>query len=157
MPPVVVGPRSPLARSSHKIAVPAIRAARILGQVQHPPDRVGGGVLIEVYPAGALHVWRFNSRGYKGQAGRGLRESLVRTFVAETEAWVTVAASAREAFLDDDNCFDAFVAALVARAWATGNCWPTPREALDIVASEGWIALPRPGTLSALARGGPGT
>jgi len=143
----------PLSVSADKIAIPAMRAARLLSDVEPAPDRAGRGVIVEVYPAAALRMWGFDPRGYKGRDGHELRRQLVEAFLKETGAWVTVSASATTGFLEDDNKFDAFIAALVARAWATGRCWrPTP--AGEIVASiEGWIAVPQPGTLGQLTEG----
>jgi hypothetical protein len=142
--------RWPLSVSADKIAITAMRVARLLGTLEVSPDRTGSGVVVEVYPAAALRAWGFSPEGYKGPAGQEIRERLVSTFLEETKGWVTVSSSALSGFVDDDNCFDAFVASLVARAWATGRCWPVPADAIQIARTEGWIALPRPGTLSQL-------
>src|SRR5207253_2236918 len=61
--------RWPLSVSSDLIAVPALRAARLFGA----HDRSGAGVLVEVYPAAALRIWGFSTRGYKGPRGGAAR------------------------------------------------------------------------------------
>jgi hypothetical protein len=102
--------------------------ARLLGTLEVSPDRAGSGVVVEVYPAAALRAWGFSPEGYKGLARQEIRERLVSTFFEEAKPWVTVSSSALSGFVYDDNCFDAFVASLVARAWATGPCWPVPAD-----------------------------
>jgi hypothetical protein len=143
--------RWPLSVSADKIAIPAMRVARLLGALKQLPDRAGSGVVVEVYPAAALRAWGFNPEGYKGRSGQEIRDQLVSTFLEETRNWVTVSPVAQSGFVNDDNRFDAFVASLVARAWTTGRCWPVPPEAAHAARVEGWIALPKPGTLSGLS------
>ena len=61
--------RWPLSVSSDRIAMPTTRAVRLLAETAasgETIDRSGGGRFVEVYPAAALSVWRFPSRGDKG-------------------------------------------------------------------------------------------
>ena len=61
----------PLSVSTDRIAYPAMRMARILGEVVGEPiDRSGAGKFVEVYPAAALRVWGLRYRGYKRGADR---------------------------------------------------------------------------------------
>ena len=61
----------PLSVSTDRIAYPAMRMARILGEVVGEPiDRSGAGKFVEVYPAAALRVWGLRHRGYKRGADR---------------------------------------------------------------------------------------
>jgi hypothetical protein len=57
----------------------------------------------------------------------------------------------RNACIDDDNVFDAMICALTARAAQLGFCHPVPPEHGDAARVEGWIALPKAGTLEKLA------
>jgi len=62
-------------------------------------------------------------------------------------------AASVELYEADEDCFDALVASLVARAHATGLCEPIPAEFQHEAEVEGWIALPRRETLDLLPRG----
>lgn len=128
--------RQPFSVSTDRIAVPALRAARVL----RPRDRIGRGKLVEVYPAAALKRWGFSPNGYKGDDGAKVRCSLVEKFCREIRGWCSVGAASRVAFFASDHMFDAFICALVARAHAIGLCDPVPDS--HRVAIEGWIALP---------------
>lgn len=48
--------RWPLSVSTDRIAVPALRAARVLSRLPQARDRGGGGPVVEVYPAAALRI-----------------------------------------------------------------------------------------------------
>jgi hypothetical protein len=135
--------------STNLIAIPAMRMARVLG----PVDRSGAGKVIEVYPAAALFVWGLPYRRYKGsrpdrrEARRGLVEQL-----RLQAPWLIAAREAdRERLKENDHELDALIAALVARAKASGLC----DEDYDVTScnarSEGWIALPLPNALTRLA------
>ena len=56
-----------------------------------------------------------------------------------------------ELCLASDDAFDALVAALVARAVAAGLVEPIPGEERAAARKEGWIAVPREGSLERLA------
>jgi len=143
--------RRPLSVSSDKIAIPAMRAAWLLSQWSAKPiDRAGTGRIVEVYPAAALMRWGFSAGRYKGEAGREVRGALIDSFQARTRSWVMLDQSTRKRCLDSDDAFDAFVAALVARASAKALCEPIPAEHLDIARREGWIAVPLEGSLDHL-------
>jgi len=51
---------------------------------------------------------------------------------------------------ESNDCFDALIAALVARASALGLCEEIPGELLETAEREGWIALPLVGSLERL-------
>lgn len=59
----------PLSVAADKIAIPAMRAARLLSNLAEPLDRSGSGKLVEVYPAASLRAWGFPHRQYKGREG----------------------------------------------------------------------------------------
>lgn len=99
-----------------------------------PVARDGSGTACEVYPAGARYVW--------GLGTRSLDE--VRLSLPVT------ASPADEARLRDEHVFDAFVAALVARAVAKGRAYGPGPEDADLAREEGWLWLPEPGSLKRL-------
>ena len=82
--------RWPLSVSTDRIAVPALRAARVLSRLPEARDRGGGGPVVEVYPAAALRIWGFESRSYKRMAGAAARSALVTAFHAATEGWLVL-------------------------------------------------------------------
>ena len=142
--------RWPLSVSSDLIGVTAMRAARLLsenGQI----DRSGHGRFVEVYPAAALHVWGFPSTGYKKKPGEEKRRVLTRRLIAATKPWLDWPAEAQRACEKSDDTLDAVVAALIARAAATDRIEPIPHEHVAAAKREGWIALPRNGSLARLA------
>lgn len=145
--------RWPLSVSSDLIAVPAMRAVRLLAEAAadgEPIDRSGGDRFVEVYPAAALHVWGFPSRGYKGAKGAKVRARLVRDLAKQTADWLTLSEEDWEKCTASDDMLDGLVAALVARAAAIGRCEPIPPGDLALAREEGWIALPQPGSLDHL-------
>jgi predicted nuclease with RNAse H fold len=146
--------RWPLSVSTDLIGVPAFRVARLLTRLaEHGEkvDRAGGGRLVETYPAAALRVWGFASTGYKRPAGRPSLGRLLAALRKRTRNWLDVDATARRLCGRSDDALDALVAALIARASALGLCAPPPAEHAARAALEGWIALPEPDGLQALA------
>jgi len=101
----------------------------------------------EVYPALALHRWGLTSRGYKGKDGEERRRAILRSLLARVALKPTRAQ--KSALVKSDHLLDALVAALVARAHATGRTEPIPD--LEVAAREGWIVIPRKDALDALA------
>ena len=146
--------RWPLSVSSDLIAVPAIRAVRLLAEATatgEEVDRSGAGRFVEVYPAAALHVWGFPSRGYKRTKGAAVRARLVSDLSERTADWLTLSEENRTRCTASDDMLDALVAALVARAAAIGRCEPIPTGDHELAQEEGWIALPQTGSLHQLA------
>ena len=144
----------PLSVAADRIAVTAMRAARLLAATSasgEPIDRSGTGRFVETYPAAALSIWGFPAKGYKGPRNRDALARLVSEFADKTKAWLTLTEEDRSRCRESDDCFDALVAALVARAAAIDCCEPIPANDLDLAAEEGWIALPRPDSFQKLA------
>jgi hypothetical protein len=141
----------PLSVATDRIGVTAMRGAALLSLVGEPVDRSGRGTIVEVYPAAALQVWGFDPRGYKGKKGQQKRSSLVGTFLQRANGWLTMHEKWRTACTSGDNEFDAFIAAMVARASAVGLAEPLPLKCVSRVSTEGWIALPVAGSLEKLA------
>ena len=145
--------RWPLSVSSDLIAVPAFRAVRLLAETAttgEAIDRGGSGRFVEAYPAAALSVWGFPSRGYKGTKGARVRSQLVSEFAKETKAWLTLSREDWSRCRMSDDLLDSLVAALVARTAAIGCCEPIPPADRGLANEEGWIALPRSESLDKL-------
>ena len=145
--------RWPLSVSSDLIAVPAMRVAQLLAEVAATGeviDRSGGGRFVETYPAAALSIWGFPSRGYKGARGAEVRARLVSAFAEATTPWLTLSNEDWSRCRASDDVLDALVAALVARAAAIGRCEPIPPADHRLAAEEGWIALPQSESLAVL-------
>ena len=139
----------PLAVAADRIAVTAMRAARLLTATSasgEAIDRSGTGRFVEAYPAAALSIWRFPAKGYKGPKKKDVLAKLVNEFANKTRAWLPLTDEVQSRCRESDDCFDALVAALVPRAAAIGCCEPIPSKDLDLAAEEGWIALPLPGS-----------
>jgi hypothetical protein len=128
--------RQPLSVSADKLAVPAFRAARLLSEWQ--ADRTGAGRFVEVYPRAA-------------RARFELARALSIKELQERAPWLTLAVEQEIACEQNEDCFDALISALVARASAIGLCEPIPDDLLDSARREGWIALPFAGSLEHLA------
>lgn len=145
--------RPPLSVSSDWIAVTAMRAARLLAErvaAGETIDRSGGGRFVETYPAVALAMWGFLSKGYKGPKKKAVRGELVGDFAERTSSWLTLTEEDRSRCGESDDLLDALVAALVARAAAVGRCESIPSEDRGLAAVEGWIALPQSDCLERL-------
>ena len=145
--------RWPLSVSTDLIAVPAIRAVRLLAETAatgESIDRSGGGRFVEVYPAATLHVWGFPSRGYKRAKGAAVRARLVSDLAERIADWFTLSEEDWAQCTASDDLLDAVVAALVARAAALSRCEPIPPGDEKLAKEEGWIALPQAGSLEHL-------
>jgi Protein of unknown function (DUF429) len=165
----------PLSVSSDRIAVCAWRCANLLREFgEHTGwqlDRVGvpatgspsdaSGLLtersiVEVYPAGALALWRFPFRGYKRTANKSAAAALeqrvtILTAPEETGgSWLSLTEDVREACLQDDDAFDSFICGLIARAAATGRTLLPLRARRATAEREGWIHLPVPDSIDRL-------
>jgi predicted nuclease with RNAse H fold len=144
----------PLSVTTDRIAFAAMRAAGLLAHCAATGDEVidvSGvqGLVCETYPDPAIRrlgVWpaAVGARAsYKGDA-RALRASIVGG-LADAAPWLRLPAPHREACIESDDCLDALVCALVARAAAKGLTVAPPAELAAEARSEGWIHLPAPG------------
>lgn len=146
---------TPLSVSADKIAMTAMRAARLLAKVHddgEDVDRSGETCrFVEVYPAAALKRWGLPFKSYKGKGPdkADKRDNLVCDLAKETGLNLTD--KVRSGCRESDDKFDALVAALVTRAAAIRCCEPIPDEDREHAAKEGWIALPRSDSLARLA------
>lgn len=128
--------RPPLSVSTDKIGVPALRAARLLSGWD--AARTGEGKFVEVYPRAARD--RFDLA-----RSRSVQELRKRA------PWLELDAENMSQLENSEDLFDALIASLVARSAALGLCEPPPGDAQELAEREGWIALPRAGSLERLA------
>lgn len=139
---------TPLSVATDRIAHPALRWAGIEAGLRDQgvdASRDGSGLICEVYPAAALHIWRLPSRGYKGAKNSAARRALVEALAAQLPAldWN----GHQDLCAADDNALDAVLAALVAREVDRGRAVPPPRHLRELSRQEGWIWVPREITL----------
>lgn len=142
--------KQPLAVTTERIAYAAIRANRMLSRLQRGTnfvvDRSGAtGVICETYPDAALREFGLwpkglaSSASYKGETTTAVRGRIVEGLRLRAP-WLTLADAHLEALHRSDDCVDALVCALVARARERGHTTQPPDPVLASV--EGWIHLP---------------
>jgi hypothetical protein len=143
----------PLSPSTDRISLTAWRLAGLreaaFARSRIRFDRTGDDQVVETYPAAALLLWGLPREGYKSDAKA--RERLLAALEAAA-AWLVWEIGAREACVENDDCLDAVLCALIARAAALGQTEPPPAEAFELARVEGWIHLPRRGCLAELLR-----
>jgi predicted nuclease with RNAse H fold len=159
----------PLSVSSNHIAACAWRCARLLTEhamaTGRPLDRVAVSPgaespadhgIAEVYPAAALALWGMRHKGYKAGASTSpalaheIRGQVLAGLERAAGPWLTLSGDVRTACLDTDHTFDALIAALVARAAATGRTVRPSAGERGVVGREGWIHLPVSDSLARL-------
>lgn len=135
----------PLSVSTDLIGVTAMRCAALLDALAAaglPVDRVGGGQVVEVYPAAALKHWGLPHNRYKKKEGAIVRGQALDQLLA-TLSTVTLDEDALDRCRRSDDAFDALVCALVARAAALSlTALPLPGDQTERARVEGWIHLP---------------
>lgn len=146
----VLGFPALLSVSTNLISIPAMRAVAVLSRLPNRAELDGSGVVVEVYPAGALHQWGFRSQGYKGKLRSSERLALVEEFIERTQHWLSLEQHHISLCISDDNAFDVLIAALVARASLLGRVVGIPRGLGEVARREGWIALPTTTSLQQL-------
>jgi hypothetical protein len=155
--------KQPLSVTTDRIAYPAMRAAGLLAHYEHATgdrmDRSGvTGLVCETYPDPAIRrfgIWPDGvgaRQSYKG-AARDVRSAIVDRLV-DAAPWLAFAAVDRQRCIDVDDCLDAVICALTARAAERGETAGPPGELAAEAAVEGWIHLPVEGCLPALAGAG---
>lgn len=152
---------TPLSVSTDRIGIVAMHCARLLAAVQsklgEAVDRSGGGRILEVYPAAALRSWQINpgTSGdpgtYKGDsdAARTRREWVLEQINHHTSSWLEVHPKVNVVCIDNDDCLDALICALIARA-ADRDLLEPVIDPDGLASSEGWIRLPKPASLALL-------
>ncbi|MGE4428610.1 MAG: DUF429 domain-containing protein [Solirubrobacteraceae bacterium] len=144
--------KQPLSVSTDRIAYPAMRLAGLLSAyrlaTRTEVDRTGRtGMFCEVYPDPAIRrfgLWSADApprESYKGPRGRDRRSSVVDLLTTKAP-WLEIDESHVGACRDHDDCLDAVLCALVARAAAVGLTQAIPDRYVASAAVEGWIHLP---------------
>ena len=113
--------------------------------------------MVEVYPGAALPQWsdaaadlRFDPRGYKGKDKAEQRRALV-DLLQRAAAWLEPDAATRTVCIKNDDALDALLCSLIARTAARGLTLPPETMKQSRLAPvEGWIHLPRKGSLAKL-------
>lgn len=142
--------RWPLSVATDRLGVTALRCAGLvarLGASGIDVDRSGWGGIVEVYPAGSMKIWGFDTSGYR--ASTDARARLLDSITAGAP-WFSVGAF-REVMVESCDAFDSVVAALATRAAAIGAATLPSENDRAIARTEGWIALPL-GNLDQLVR-----
>jgi predicted nuclease with RNAse H fold len=143
---------TPLSVSADRIGHAAMRCAALLAELKQagvPVDRSGQtGAVAEVYPSACLLRWGLLHRRYKHRANRDALDGLVDALLGAAP-WLSLGAHERLVRTNDD-AFDAVIAALGARAVERGLTEPPPRKDQKTAEIEGWITVPKPGSLGRL-------
>lgn len=153
---------TPMSVSADRIGATAMRCAWLLSRLADgsrlPDDPREPARVAEVYPAAALKVWGDDDprgglvrSGYKGRAGARVREQIVEALAHAVGSLVIDSSDAALCRTNDD-ALDALICSLVARALALGLTHEPPPEHAALVGEEGWIHVPRPGSLAQLLR-----
>jgi hypothetical protein len=151
--------KQPLSVTTDRIGYAAMRAAGLLvhyaSTFGERVDRSGvDGLVCETYPDPAIRrfgLWPGDAgarQSYKGDA-RSVRERIIDR-LAQTAPWLEVSAEQRLACVNSDDCLDAVICALVARAVERGLTVAPPDEVAEEARLEGWIHLPTRDSLRAL-------
>lgn len=132
--------RWPLSVSSDLIGVVALRCQTLLPSLKN---------VDEAYPAAALARWLGKSLGYKGKEGHPRRKAMLKGLLVQAP-FLTLSTQERRLCEAEADVFDALVVALVARAASLGLTEPVPEALREEVRLEGWIAVPKEGSLALL-------
>ncbi|MBJ7433048.1 MAG: DUF429 domain-containing protein [Microbacteriaceae bacterium] len=133
--------RWPLSVATDRLGVTALRCAGLmerLGAAGVDVDRAGFGGVVEVYPAGSLKIWGFDTTGYRATAGA---RSTLLDAISSKAPWIDFS-EFRDMMVDSCDAFDAVIASLAARAAATGSATLPSENDCAIARIEGWIAMP---------------
>lgn len=105
-------------------------------------------------PWPALTLWGISCEGYKDFDARAKerRDEMISVIERAGPAeWLRWDDDTKARCAETDHALDALVCALVARAAMLGLVEPVPVDVAPAARVEGWIALPRAGSLRALA------
>jgi predicted nuclease with RNAse H fold len=142
----------PLSVSADRIGHAAFRCAGLLATMRAQGVSVNrsgiSGKVVEVYPSGSLFQWGLRHQGYKKAKNRPALRSLVSSLAAAAP-WLDWGVHRRLCESNDD-AFDSVVAALTARASIMHITRAPQKDQIDAANTEGWISLPRPGSLADL-------
>jgi hypothetical protein len=142
--------KQPLAVTTERIAYAAIRANRILGRLERAStltvDRSGvTGAICETYPDAALRQFGLWPQGlaphisYKAKDDPAVRAQIIEGLMRRAH-WLSFEDTDPALLQASDDCLDALLCALVARACLKEQTIPPVDKALASV--EGWIHVP---------------
>jgi predicted nuclease with RNAse H fold len=141
-----------LSVSADRISHAAMRCAALLAELKREGvqvDRSGmTGKVVEVYPAASLARWRLTHRRYKRTANTPRLSELV-TELRVAAPWLDLGEHEPRCRASDD-ALDSVIASLSAAAARSGLTSPPTGSAMDLAGREGWIAVPKDGSLSRL-------
>lgn len=127
-------PLQPKSVSTDKLGSTAIAGTNLLHALSKNGFRLSPqevsvyAAVIEVYPAASLRAW--DLRDYtKDETLRRLQE----------EFGLAIDETTKQELLGNVHCFDALIATLTAREYASGSTFDPPE---DILRTEGWIRIP---------------
>jgi Protein of unknown function (DUF429) len=143
----------PLSVSTDRIAYPAMRCAALLAALQTPLGaeavaRDGSGLVVEAYPDAALRcwlpkLWKPRPGSYKGKSAHTRRQDVVSGLLDRLGERFAVSPDQRQQCVDSDDCLDALVCALLARAVQRKmTIAPQTDGQRRLARVEGWIHLP---------------
>jgi hypothetical protein len=100
--------------------------------------RDGSAGVYEVYPAASIRAWGLEPIAYKGTENAGVRDRLLDSIERDLRSieW----SGRRPLLVANEDAFDAFVAALTARA-AAARFTLAPAD-IEVARREGWIHVP---------------
>lgn len=133
--------RWPLSVATDRLGVTALRCAGFvarLGDAGVNVDRSGRGGIVEVYPAGSLKFWGFDTAGYR--ASTDVRARLIDDISARAP-WLSLS-EFRDVLVESCDAFDSVIASLAARAAAIKAATLPADDDMDVARVEGWIAIP---------------
>lgn len=150
----------PMSVSTDRIGATAMRCAWLLSCLGESRGRrvdlLGAEGVAEVYPAAALKVWAQEDssnavvwQGYKRAAGTADRERILGA-LEQIVGELQIDPSQRALCRASDDALDALVCALVARAVGLGLTHRPSGDESERAREEGWIHVPRPGSLAQL-------
>jgi predicted nuclease with RNAse H fold len=144
-----VGPPRPLSVSADKLGVTAMVGTLLQKDLRNgfnlwPSTANELPAVVEVYPALSLWAWALPHRNYKGDSGDARRKrrvllgQLYYAFGLEVHD-----EQAAADLIDVEHCFDALVAALTGREYASGNTFDPQHLDADLLSFERWIRVPK--------------
>ena len=137
-----------MSATSNMLGTTTLRCAGLLTRFQDEGievSRGGGGQATEAYPSASLHAWGLYESAYKNkpEVRTTILEQITRRVNLSLGEWGNLC-------LENDDAFDALIAALTARSVAKG-LWRAPLgdEEINAARTEGWICIPN-GTIDLL-------
>lgn len=107
------------------------------------------GARLRGYPAATLFQWGLRHKGYKGKENESRRLELFAALRVQAP-WLDMSRLEFELLAGCDHAFDALIASLATRAAWMVITFRLAATELGLARMEGWIAVPRKGSLGEL-------